>query len=133
MTNSDNTIRVFFSQPMHGYDTDYILEERRKMKEEFRAVLEKLGIHDPVIQDVNYLWDKPGAEDAGRLWYLGRSIQTMDTADYIVFHKNYADADGCNVEMGVAACYFDTHIAGTDGHYVSRHIAVIFCGNRSHG
>ena len=101
-------VKVFFSQPMNGLAIDEILKERTFMLSEFREFLIKeLGFDDDiVIQDVNCMFDEKGPDNAGRLWYLGRSIQTMDNADYIVFHKDWRDANGCRVEYAAALQYF---------------------------
>jgi len=44
-------------------------------------------------------------EEAGRLWYLGDSIQLLDKADLVVFGNDWKDAKGCNVEMEACKQY----------------------------
>lgn len=127
----DKMVKVFFSQPMHDLTNDEILKERGFMLSEFREFLiRELGFdNDIVIQDVNLIFDQPGPEDAGRLWYLGRSIQNMDEADYIVFHNHWRSAKGCWVEHSAAEMYFKWRfgdLAGQDG--VSEHIREIAFG-----
>lgn len=123
----DKIVNVFFSQPMHCLTDEEIAVERTYMISEFRDFLiDELGFNDDVvICDVNGGYVKPGPEDAGRLWYLGRSIQNMDKADYIVFHNDWSKADGCCVEHNVAINYFKYHI-----HKVSDHIKEMHFGRK---
>lgn len=116
----DKTVRVFFSQPMHGLTDEEIAVERTYMISEFRDFLiDELGFNDDVvICDVNGGYVKPGPEDAGRLWYLGRSIQNMDKADYIVFHKNWTSANGCWVEHAAAEMYFKWRFGDSAGQHI---------------
>lgn len=124
-------VKVFFSQPMHGLTDEEIMFERNIMVKEFRNFLcHELGFDSDVeIVDVNYAFDKTGPEDAGRLWYLGRSIQCMDEADYVVFHNHWRSAKGCWVEHAAAEMYFKWcfgDMAGQDA--VSEHIREIAFG-----
>lgn len=126
-------VKVFFSQPMHGLTDEEIKLERSYMLSEFRDyIINELGFDDDVvIQDVNNNFDFKGPNGCGRLWYLGRSIQAMDEADYIVFHKDYMNANGCCVEHSVARNYFKRTYA-VFRIPISDHIYDIFAGNLSH-
>ena len=130
----NKAVRVFFSQPMHGKTEEKIIFERDLMKQEFLNFLcYELGFDNDVeIIDVNYIFNDPGPEDAGRLWYLGRSIQNMDKADYIVFHKDYAKANGCCVEHSVGYNYFKWKFVPHFSNDISAHIYDIFAGNLLH-
>lgn len=102
-------VNVFVSQPMQGLNPTYIAEVREKLLDEFRDWGIDAGIFDENVEiyDVNYLFDEePKDHDAGRLWYLGRSIQTMELADFVIFHKEWSNASGCSVEHRVASEYF---------------------------
>lgn len=127
------TVKVFFSQPMHGLTDEEIKRERNCMMSEFYDyITNELGFdYDVVIQDVNNNFDLKGPDGCGRLWYLGRSIQAMDEADYIVFHKDYINANGCRVEHSVARNYFKRTYA-VFRIPISAHIHDIFAGNLSH-
>jgi hypothetical protein len=110
------TIKVFISQPMNGRPIDNIMKERTSIQEEFCkfAVDSKFMEPEDAICDVNasfYTTD----EGKGRLWYLGRSIQAMEEADYIIFSKDWTSAHGCRVEYEAAAQYFNCHAAPTPG------------------
>lgn len=127
-------VRVFFSQPMNGLTDEEIERERTYMLSEFRDyIINELGFDDDVvIQDVNNNFDLKGPAGCGRLWYLGRSIQAMDEADYIVFHKDYANAKGCCVEHSVGYNYFKWKFVPHFSNDISEHIHDIFAGNLSH-
>lgn len=128
------TVKVFFSQPMHGLTDEEIKRERSYMISEFKDyIINELGFDDDVvIQDVNNDFDLKGPDGCGRLWYLGRSIQAMDDADYIVFHKNYEEALGCKVEYEAAYNYFKIKMFLSKKLQTTNHISRIFMGNTSH-
>ena len=128
------TVKVFFSQPMHGLTDEEIKLERTYMLSEFRDyIINELGFDDDVvIQDVNNDFDLKGPNGCGRLWYLGRSIQAIDEADYIVFHKDCAKAAGCCVEHAVGYNYFKWKFVPHFSNDISAHIHDIFAGNLSH-
>ena len=106
------TIKVFISQAMNGRELDDILEERTRILEEFRefAVDSKFIEPEDAICDANALFYAT-AEGKGRLWYLGRSLQTMEDADYIIFSKDWSSSSGCRVEYEAAIQYFNCHVA----------------------
>ena len=107
------TVKVFVSQPMNGRDINEIIEERGFMLKEFMLWAIEAGIisDDDVIKDCNSGFDAPATDSScGRLWYLGRSIQAMDNADFVIFHKDYREAKGCQAEMSVASRYFQNMV-----------------------
>ena len=125
-----NRVNVFVSQPMQGLNPTYIAEVREKLLDEFRDWGIDAGIFDENVEiyDVNYDYDKePEDRNAGRLWYLGRSIQTMELADFIIFHKDWRHACGCQVEWQVASKYFRNSIAQDISTYIDK-----VCFNRSY-
>lgn len=105
------TIKVFISQPMSGRELDDIMEERTSILEEFRkfAVDSKFMDPDDALCDANLMF-YDAEEGKGRLWYLGRSIQTMEDADFVIFSKDWTSAHGCRVEYEAAVQYFNCHI-----------------------
>ena len=100
-------IKVFISQPMNGRPFEDVMDERRAIMEEFRQFAKdsKFIDEDTTLIDVNMSF-ADAEEGRGRIWYLGRSIQTMETADFVVFHKNFETAHGCKAENKVAMEYF---------------------------
>lgn len=105
-------IRVFISQPMNGLKIERIKELRQAIMESFRTfALENSWIRgDDELVDINALFDEVPKGDEGRIWMLGRSIQTMDIADYIIFADEWQNAHGCCVEHKVAEEYFGYNI-----------------------
>ena len=106
------TIKVFISQPMSGRNIDDILEERTRILEEFRefAVDSKFMDPEDAICDANLMFYDV-EEEKGRLWYLGRSLQAMEEADFVIFSKDWSNAHGCRVEYEAAIQYFNCHVA----------------------
>ena len=109
-------IRVFISQPMNGLKLDYIKEQRRAIMESFKNfafeqgwIRNEIDSDDEVI-DINALFDEAPKGDEGRIWMLGRSIQTMDIADYVIFADDWQTAHGCCVEHKVAEEYFGYNV-----------------------
>ena len=110
-------VNVFVSQPMNGRDINEIIKERGFMLKEFKLWAIEAGIisGDDVINDCNSGFDAPAPDSScGRMWYLGRSIQAMDKADFVIFHKNYYDAKGCLVEFSVASRYFQNTVQNSE-------------------
>ena len=102
----DKHVKVFFSQPMHGLTDEEIISERVLMMDEFRNFLcHELGFDSDVeILDVNNTFNEPGPIYVGRLWYLGRSIQNLDGADYIVFNNFFATRSFRKTTCGKSWC-----------------------------
>lgn len=108
------TIKVFISQPMYGLTLEKVLEERNQIIEEFKkfAIDSKIMSSDEgdTILDVNLNFNDT-VNYKGRMWYLGRSIQAMEEADFIIFSKDWTSAHGCRVEYEAAVQYFNCHVA----------------------
>lgn len=126
------TIKVFYSQPMHGLTKEEIQEERIKMQQEFRTFLDELGFEDYILQDVNDRWDKVDLLPyiPGRLYWLGRSISQMDQAEFVCFHRDWRKAPGCCAEHATAHSYF-SHRSYVDDVNSEKTIEYIFWGNNS--
>lgn len=105
-------IKVFISQPMNGRPFEDVMDERRAIMEEFRnfAKDSKFIDEDTTLIDVNMCF-ADAEEGRGRIWYLGRSIQTMENADFVIFSKGWFNAHGCRVEYEAAIQYFNCHAA----------------------
>lgn len=129
-------IKVFYSQPMHGLSTKEIHEERIKMQQEFREFLDELGLEDYILQDVNSQYDKEADVnyyEPGRLYYLGRSIQAMDRADYVCFHRDWSTAKGCIAELTIAQHYFEKEFNIKNDCFpdFEKSISIIFWGSNT--
>ena len=109
------TINVFVSQPMHGIATQDVIDKRIEILHDFRKFCIKskwLRSAEDEIVDINPCWSEPASssESASRLWYLGRSIQTMANADYVIFARGWSEARGCRVEFAACEQYFKHHL-----------------------
>lgn len=91
-------MKVFLSQKMNGVPEEEILKLRCHMESCLVQVYGSVDIIDNYHHD-----DAP--ENAGRLWYLGRSIQMMAEADLVVFCPGYEEAKGCLIEERVCLEY----------------------------
>ena len=85
-------VKVFISQAMRDKTYEEILAERDRAKEE----VEKIFKDDKVTIIDSFFKDAP--HDAKPLWFLGKSIQLLSTADVAYFVGNWRDYRGCNAE-----------------------------------
>ena len=91
--------KVFISQPMVDKTDDQIKEERQKAIE---VCKERLG-EDVEIVDSFF---EGAPHDASPLWFLGKSIQLLSTADIAYFTKGAAKYRGCNAEYLLAVALY---------------------------
>lgn len=91
-------MKVFISQPMNGVEDSEVLRIRGEVT---KYLQEKYGDIE-VLQ--TFIYDDP-PQDAGRLWYLAKSIQMLGQADRIYFVDGWQNAKGCIVESLIASLY----------------------------
>lgn len=84
-------MRVFISQPMRGKSNEEILSERKQMIEK----VNEIATEKPEVID-SFFENAPA--EANPLWFLGKSIELLSTADVAVFAKGWEDARGCRIE-----------------------------------
>ena len=90
--------RLFISQPMRGKTNEEILAARQKAIESAeRNFGEKFEVIDSFFQDAPV--------DASPLWFLGKSLELLSTADVAYFAKGWEDARGCRIENTCAVEY----------------------------
>lgn len=92
--------KVFISQPMNGKTDEEILKEREKA---IKSVQEKFG-EDIEVIDTFIQENAPEHSNAG-LWYLGKSLELLSTADIAYFTKGWENARGCKIENKCAIEY----------------------------
>lgn len=89
--------KIFISQPMNGRSDKDILEEResiiRKASDEFGAV--------EMID--SYFENAP--HEARPLWFLGKSLELLSTADVAYFAPGWDKARGCIIEHSACIAY----------------------------
>lgn len=90
--------KLFISQPMRGKTDEEILAERKKAIE---SAERKLG--EPVEVIDSFFQNAP--VDARPLWFLGKSLELLSTADIAYFAKGWEDARGCRIENQCAIEY----------------------------
>lgn len=90
--------KLFISQPMRGKTDEEILAERKKAIE---SAERNLG--EPVEVIDSFLQNAPA--DARPLWFLGKSLELLSTADIAYFAKGWEDARGCRIENQCAIEY----------------------------
>lgn len=90
--------KLFISQPMRGKTDEEILAERKKAIE---SAERNLG--EPVEVIDSFFQNAPA--DARPLWFLGKSLELLSTADIACFAKGWEDARGCRIENQCAIEY----------------------------
>mgnify|MGYP002573851558 CR=1 FL=1 len=90
--------KLFISQPMKGKTDAEILAERERA---VQAAEKTLGEKVEVIQ--SFFQGAPA--DARPLWFLGKSLELLSTADVAYFAKGWEEARGCRIENQCAIEY----------------------------
>lgn len=90
--------KLFISQPMRGKTDEEILAKRKKAIESAeRSLGEPVEVIDSFFQNA--------PADARPLWFLGKSLELLSTADIAYFAKGWEDARGCRIENQCAIEY----------------------------
>ncbi len=90
--------KLFISQPMRGKSDEEILATREQA---IKAAQELVG--EPVEVIDSFFQSAPA--DARPLWFLGKSLELMATADVAYFVEGWQDARGCRIEHECAKEY----------------------------
>lgn len=94
--------KIFISQPMKGQSDIEIRKERKRIieklynigyKPENTYIIDSTS-HEVVPDNVN-----------SALWYLGKSLQLLSSADIAVFANGWNEARGCLIEFECAIKY----------------------------
>lgn len=91
-------MKAFISQPMKDLSNEEIKAEREKA---ITSLKEKYGEDIEIID--SFFEDAP--HDARPLWFLGKSIELLSTADVAYFCKGWENARGCKIENTCAIEY----------------------------
>ncbi len=90
--------KLFISQPMKDKTDEEILKVRAKAIESAERELgEKVEVIDSFFQNAPH--------DAKPLWFLGKSLELLSTADVVYFAKGWEEARGCKIERLCAIEY----------------------------
>ena len=90
--------KLFISQPMKGKTNKEIIEARKKA---INFVKQTCGDEIEVID--SFFMDAP--VEAKPLWFLGKSLQLLSTADIAYFGEGWKEARGCIIEHACAIFY----------------------------
>ena len=90
--------KLFISQPMRDKTDEQIKSER---KNAIQKATEVLGEDVEVID--SFFESEP--HDARPLWFLGKSLELLSTADVVYFAKDWEKYRGCNIEHICATEY----------------------------
>ena len=85
-------IKVFISQPMKNKSDNEILNERKNAIEEIENTFgdKNIEIIDSFFQHAPV--------NAKPLWFLGKAIETLSSADVAYFTPGWEKARGCKIE-----------------------------------
>lgn len=92
-------LKVFISVPMHDRSGDEIWKD---INDAFEAI-PKIFPNQELCMTHNTAC--VGPMNAGRLYYLGSAIQSMDHCDAAYFCKGWETAKGCQVEHYICELY----------------------------
>lgn len=90
--------KLFISQPMKDKTNEEIIAEREKA---IQSAREHLGEDVEVID--SFFKDAP--HDAKPLWFLGKSLELLSSADVAYFCKDWDKYRGCKIENTCAIEY----------------------------
>lgn len=90
--------KLFISQPMRGKTDEEILAVReRAIKSAERQLGEPVEVIDSFFQNA--------PAEARPLWFLGKSLELLSTADVVYFAKDWEQYRGCRIENQCAIEY----------------------------
>lgn len=103
-------MKVFISQPMRGKTDEEILAVRKSVIAGIKS-----DFTDETIEIVDSFFEGTPA-DAKPLWFLGKAIEKLSTADIAVFVEGYEEARGCRIERECAYEYdIPSYVASNAG------------------
>ena len=90
--------KLFISQPMKGKTDEEILAVREQ------AIKSAKDLFGEEVEVIDSFFQSAPA-DARPLWFLGKSLELLSTADVVYFAKGWEDARGCRIENTCAIEY----------------------------
>ena len=102
-------MRVFISQKMNGLSEEEILKTR---EEAIRYAKNVIGLAPGDTFEFIDSYFRTCPEDATPLFFLGKSLELLSTADICLFVGNWETARGCRIEhdccleYGISRVYF---------------------------
>lgn len=90
--------KLFISHPMKGKSDEDILKERDRAIRKAEAI-----VGEPIEVIDSFFQNAPA--DARPLWFLGKSLELLSTADVAYFAPGWDEARGCKIEHMCAVEY----------------------------
>ena len=90
--------KLFISQPMKGKSDEEILAVR---SDAIQAARDAIGEDIEVID--SFFQNAPA--EANPLWFLGKSLESLSSADIAYFAPGWDKARGCQIEHQCAVAY----------------------------
>lgn len=90
--------KLFISQPMNGKSDEEIKKERQD------ALLKAVETYGEEIELIDSFFES-APHDAKPLWFLGKSLELLSTADIVYFASGWESARGCKIEHECAVAY----------------------------
>lgn len=94
--------RLFISQPMKGKTDEEILKEREA------AIAKAKEICGEDVEVIDSFFQNAPA-DARPLWFIGKSLELLSTADVAYFAPGWMHARGCKIEH-ICAVEYGIHV-----------------------
>ena len=90
--------KLFISQPMRDKTNEQIKQEREKaVKIAQELVGEEIEVIDSFFENAPH--------DAKPLWFIGKSLELLSTANVAFFVKGWEEYRGCRIEQLAASQY----------------------------
>lgn len=91
--------KLFISQPMRDKTDEEIKSERNEILRRVKEIYpnEDISVIDSFFENAPYA--------ATPLWYLGKSLQLLSTADIVYFAHGWDNYRGCKIEHKCAMEY----------------------------
>lgn len=90
--------KLFISQPMNGKSDEEIKKERQD------ALLQAVAEYGEEVELIDSFFES-APHDAKPLWFLGKSLELLSTADIVYFVSGWESARGCRIEHECAVAY----------------------------
>ena len=99
ITRKENTNmkKLFISQPMKDKTNEEIKAERERIIKEVTDKFGEVEVIDSFFENAPH--------DARPLWFLGKSLELLSTADVVYFAKDWEKYRGCKIEHTCAVEY----------------------------
>lgn len=91
--------KLFISQPMKDKTDEEIKSERHKIIQRVKE-----GYPNEDIEVIDSFFEN-APHDAKPLWFLGKSLQLLSTADIAYFANGWENYRGCKIENQCAIAY----------------------------